>query len=144
MVNETSFPLLVLAFIFLMRVDFHSFDLDRAELGCLPRSNNSGSCTHIQDRCLKALRYIRIMTEDLWEEAVLVWNDVFTHSGATFHALVLHQSLGGLSPNPHLQSCLKLGSWSKLNSPSSLSICFKSCSLAPSSVFFVGWFGVDF
>lgn len=40
-ISKTSFPLLVLAFIFLMQVDFHSLDLDGAELGCLPMSNST-------------------------------------------------------------------------------------------------------
>lgn len=85
----------------------------------------------------------RVRTKDPGEGAVLVWTDAFTQSGASFHAFVLHQSLEGLSPVPYLQSRLEFGSWSKPNSPSSLAICFKSCSLAPSSVWLVG-FGIGF
>lgn len=131
-VNGTSIPLLVLAFLFLRQADFPPFGRGRAELGSLPLGCSCGSrycCAGWgQEAPGKQLCWFGLMCS-------------YTVEPLPMPSYCTNPE--GLSPIPHLQSCLQIRSWSKPNSPSSLAICFKSCSLAPSSVWLVG-FGIGF
>lgn len=108
---------ILLSLFFLVWVDFHSFDSDGVDWACLPASNKTGPRLHGlgEDRTA------------LGKGAAL--NHCVHAQWSQFHALLPHQSLGYFL---WFLLC-SLVSWSKFNSRS-LALCFKSCSLAPSSV----------